>query len=59
MGQNQEAKTVIDRVSTDSFTMEYCRFGQGERAMVILPGLSIGSVLRSAESIERSYAPLA
>ena len=50
---------MIDRVSTDSFTMEYCRFGQGERAMAILPGLSIGSVLRSAESIERSYAPLA
>lgn len=50
---------TIETVKTASFAMDCCRFGKGDKTMVILPGLSVGSVLRSAHSIERSYALLA
>lgn len=43
-------------VTTDSFQMDYYRFGKGERAFVILPGLSVQSVLGSARSVEKEYS---
>ena len=39
--------------------MEYFKFGQGEKTMVILPGLSVISVMKSAHAIEEAYAPMA
>ena len=39
--------------------MNYCRFGQGKQALVILPGLSVQSVMGSAEAIAAAYQLLA
>lgn len=38
--------------------MEYFKFGQGGKTMVILPGLSVISVMKSAHAIEEAYAPM-
>ena len=45
----------IDSVKTDRFEMGYFRFGTGEKTAVILPGLSIKSVVDSAESVAAAY----
>ncbi len=47
---------TVGTVACDGFTVDYCRFGQGERPLVILPGLSVQSVLLSADAIEAEYA---
>lgn len=44
-----------DVVSVNGFEMDYCRFGKGERIYVILPGLSIKSVIGLKDAIEESY----
>lgn len=46
---------MIQSVVTSDFEMEYCTFGNGPKAFVIIPGLSLRSVLQSASSIETSY----
>lgn len=46
----------IETVETSEFEMEYFRFGQGSRTAVILPGLSVTSVMGSRESIAKQYA---
>ncbi len=48
-----------DKIVTESFSMDYFRFGGGDRAFVILPGLSIQSVLLSKEAVAQGYASLA
>ena len=45
----------IETVKTGSFSMNYLRFGQGKQALVILPGLSVQSVMGSAEAIAAAY----
>ncbi|MBR7033573.1 MAG: alpha/beta hydrolase [Clostridia bacterium] len=50
---------VISTVKTPSFEMDYLRFGKGESVFVILPGLSVKSVLGSASAIARQYARIA
>ena len=45
----------IDTVKTDGFAMDYFRFGSGGRTMVILPGLSIKSVMLSAQIVKKQY----
>ena len=50
---------IIETVNTISFSMNYCRFGRGENALVILPGLSVQRVLGAAEAIAEAYSPLA
>lgn len=45
----------IEKTEVNGFTMNYFRFGTGSRTMVILPGLSIGSVMPSAELIADGY----
>ncbi len=45
-------------VKTERFEMAYCRFGSGERTFVILPGLSVQSVMGSADAIEEAYGLL-
>ena len=49
----------IETVKTESFSMNYCRFGQGQETLVIVPGLSVQSVLGFAEAIAESYRVLA
>ena len=47
---------AIQKIVTDSFAMRYFRFGTGGRTMVILPGLSIKSVMDSASAVAFEYA---
>ena len=49
----------IESVKTDAFTMDFFRFGRGKRPLVILPGLSIQSVMDAADAIAAAYEPLA
>jgi len=49
----------IETVRTDAFTMDYCRFGHGQAALVILPGMSVQRVMDSANAIAQSYSKLA
>ena len=46
----------IETVRTADFSMNYFRFGTGERTMVILPGLSIKSVMDAAPAVAKQYA---
>lgn len=50
---------AIETVKTDAFSMDYFRFGTGKRTLVILPGLSVQSVMGSAQAVAEAYAPLA
>ena len=45
----------IETVRTNDFHMDYFRFGTGSDTMVILPGLSIQSVMRSAMIVAKQY----
>lgn len=51
-------KTQIQTVETESFSMDYMRFGQGQKILVILPGLSVQSVMGFADAIADAYLPL-
>ncbi len=59
--ENQEegAGAVVKTVSTEEVTVDYVVFGNGEKAFVILPGLSIHSVMGSAEAIAAAYQSFA
>lgn len=46
----------IEKASAPFFEMRYFKFGHGEKTLVILPGLSIHSVMDSAEAVEKEYA---
>jgi pimeloyl-ACP methyl ester carboxylesterase len=43
------------RVSVNGITNDYLKFGQGANVLVILPGLSVQSVMPLADSIVKSY----
>ena len=43
------------KISAMDFEMQYIKFGTGKKTLVILPGLSITSVLNSAHLIEKQY----
>ncbi len=45
----------IKKIKNERFTMNYLRFGKGKQAFVILPGLSVQSVMGSAPAIENQY----
>lgn len=49
----------IETIRTDTFTMEYFRFGQGKEPLVILPGLSVQSVMQFAPGVAAAYRTLA
>ena len=51
-------ETLIQKVRTEAFSMSYFRFGHGEKPLVILPGLSVQSVMRSADAVASAYAAL-
>lgn len=46
---------MIKTAAVNGFEMQYDVFGQGEKTMVILPGLSLKSVMFSAEAVEAQY----
>ena len=48
----------IERVQTDTFSMRYFHFGKGEQPLVILPGLSVQSVMGAADAIAAAYRSL-
>lgn len=45
----------IETVTTEGFSMDYFRFGTGDRTLVILPGVSIKSVMLSAQAVVKEY----
>ncbi len=45
----------IETAVTDSFAMDYFRFGHGKNILVILPGLSVQSVMPSAGAVAEAY----
>ena len=45
----------IETIRTDRFAMDYVRFGHGKKPLVILPGLSVQSVMNSGDAIAESY----
>ena len=45
-----------ETIKTRTFEMEYCHFGTGSKYMVIIPGLSIKSVMESADFIAEAYS---
>lgn len=49
----------IERIELNGFAMQYFRFGAGARTLVILPGLSVQSVMGSAEAVAAAYASFA
>ena len=48
--------TAVNTVTAGDMKMDYIAFGSGERAFVILPGLSIHSVMGSAAALETAFA---
>ena len=54
----QTAAIPVETVETDAFAMDYFRFGSGTKTMVILPGLSVQSVMGAADAVAQAYAPL-
>ena len=51
--QAGEPETGI--VKTDRFSMEYIKFGSGSKVLVIIPGLSVQSVMGSAKAVAEAY----
>ncbi|MDO4847924.1 MAG: alpha/beta hydrolase [Clostridiaceae bacterium] len=49
----------IKTVKTDGFSMDYFTFGNGNKTFVILPGLSVQSVMGSADLIAQAYDVIA
>lgn len=46
---------ITDKVYTDGFSMAYIRFGHGKNPLVILPGLSIQSMIPLAPVLVKQY----
>ena len=49
----------VNTCATDSFEVDYLKFGSGDKTMVILPGLSVQSVMGSADAIAQAYSQFA
>ena len=46
----------IETAEADTFEMRYFRFGEGGKPMVIIPGLSLKSVMDSADAVAAAYS---
>ena len=57
--QKEPACVPVETVPAVPFSMRYFRFGHGARPLVILPGLSVQSVMGSAEAVAEAYAGMA
>ena len=49
---------LIETVKTERFTMDFFRFGAGKKTLVILPGLSVQSVMGAADAVAGAYHAL-
>lgn len=49
---------IVKNVKISGVEMNYCRFGQGDKTLVILPGISVLEVNSAAEAIEKQYEKL-
>lgn len=47
----------IDSVTASGIDIDYLKFGCGEKALVIIPGLAIKSVIDSASAVVAAYKP--
>ena len=47
-----------ETIRTDGFSMDCFRFGHGKKTLVILPGLSVGSVVKYAGTVSKAYGLL-
>ena len=52
-------KVQIETIKTESFKMNYFKFGHGKEVFVILPGLSLQSVMNFADMVVEAYQILA
>lgn len=48
----------VETVQTEEFAMDYFKFGHGDRTLVIIPGLSVQSVMGSANQVAQAYESL-
>ena len=46
----------VGRIINKEFEMEYLKFGEGEKTLVIIPGLSVQSVIPLGSAIEKQYS---
>ncbi len=51
-------KIAVETVAANGFSMDYFRFGNGDKTLVILPGLSVDSVMKYADSVAAAYSPV-
>ncbi len=56
--KKEVAQIQIKTVRTDAAEMAYFQFGQGRETLVILPGLSVRSVMHSADAVAEAYRSL-
>ncbi len=49
------SEELVQCVRTAGFEMEYAKFGNGPRPLVVIPGLAIKSVMKSANSLQVPY----
>ena len=49
---------VLGTVTADDFSMDYMKFGHGDKTMVIIPGLSVDSVMKYFEAVAGAYAQM-
>lgn len=54
-----ELHLKTDAVHLPDFTMDYFTFGTGPKPLVIIPGMSVRSILLSAEAVANGYAAYA
>ena len=52
-------KVQIEMIKAEPFTMDYFKFGHGKEVFVILPGLSLQSVMNFADTVAEGYQILA
>lgn len=52
----EELCLTVDSVHFSGFTLDYFAFGRGQKPMVIIPGMSVKSVIASAEAVADTYA---
>ena len=45
----------LGTVKTNQLVMDFCKFGRGKGTIVIIPGLSVQSVMPAAEDIAKAY----
>ncbi len=53
--RGEETMPKIEKLYNEDFSMRFFRFGNGEKTFVILPGLSITSVMDAAAAVADAY----